>query len=139
MKKKQIEETVNKEITETKTESTDGTATATPAAVVATPAAAAATNTNTQTYFEETEVADLNEQQRYNLKHREVFYSKYTDTIAATSIRAKCSVLLFCEEIEKYSDYLIRDVNIRTKLKLFLNTFFDGKNQFFRSFELKKG
>ena len=69
------------------------------------------TQTNVQSHFEEQEVADLNEQQRYNLKHREVFYSKFTDTIAATSIRAKCAVLLFNEEIEKYSEYLNREDN----------------------------
>ena len=51
----------------------------------------------------------MNDQQRYNLKHREVYFSKYTDTIAATTIRAKCSVLLFNEEVEKYSDYLAKD------------------------------
>ncbi len=62
--------------------------------------------------FAESEVSDLNEQQRYNLKHREVYFSKYTDTIAATTIRSKCSVLLFNEEIERYSDYLNKDVRI---------------------------
>lgn len=62
--------------------------------------------------FVESEVSDLNEQQRYNLKHREVYFSKYTDTIAATTIRSKCSVLLFNEEIERYSDYLNKDVRI---------------------------
>jgi hypothetical protein len=56
-------------------------------------------------------VADLNEQQRYNLRHRELFFSKCTDTIAATTIRAKCSVLLFNEEIEKYSEYLSKEVS----------------------------
>ena len=61
--------------------------------------------------YEESEVSDLNEQQRYNLKHRELYYSKYTDTIAATTIRAKCSVLLFNEEVERYSDFLNREVN----------------------------
>jgi hypothetical protein len=87
---------------ETKTENGEST---TPAVVTT-----ATTTPSNATYFEESEVADLNEQQRYNLKHREVFYSKYTDTIAATSIRAKCSVLLFSEEVEKYNDYLSRDV-----------------------------
>ena len=62
--------------------------------------------------YAESEVSDLNEQQRYNLKHREVYFSKYTDTIAATTIRSKCSVLLFNEEIERYSDYLNKDVSI---------------------------
>lgn len=51
----------------------------------------------------------MNDQQRYNLRHRELFFSKCTDTIAATTIRAKCSVLLFNEEIEKYSEYLGKD------------------------------
>ncbi len=55
-------------------------------------------------------MSNLNEQQRYNLKHRELYFSKYTDTIAATTIRAKCSVLLFNEEVERYSDYLAKDV-----------------------------
>lgn len=59
--------------------------------------------------YDEVLVANLNDQQRYNLKHREVYFSKYTDTIAATTIRAKCSVLLFNEEVEKYSDYLAKD------------------------------
>jgi hypothetical protein len=66
--------------------------------------------------FSEAEVSDLNGQQRYNLKHREVYFSKYTDTIAATTIRSKCSVLLFNEEIERYSDYLNKDVSSITKL-----------------------
>ena len=60
--------------------------------------------------FEESLVKDLSEQQRYNLKHRELYFSKYTDTIAATTIRSKCSVLLFNEEVEKYSDYLTKEV-----------------------------
>ena len=64
--------------------------------------------------YSEAEVSDLNEQQRYNLKHREVYFSKYTDTIAATTIRSKCSVLLFNEEIERYSDYLNKDVSSMT-------------------------
>jgi hypothetical protein len=67
----------------------------------------------TDSYYEEAEVADLNEQQRYNLRHRELFFSKCTDTIAATTIRAKCSVLLFNEEIEKYSEYLGKEVLIQ--------------------------
>ena len=67
--------------------------------------------------YQESEVSDLNEQQRYNLKHRELYFSKYTDTIAATTIRSKCSVLLFNEEVERYSDYLNKDVKIITKKK----------------------
>lgn len=59
--------------------------------------------------YDEKLVANLTEQQRYNLRHRELYFSKYTDTIAATTIRAKCSVLLFNEEVEKYSDYLAKD------------------------------
>jgi metastasis-associated protein MTA len=59
--------------------------------------------------YDEVDVTDLNEQQRYNLKHRELYFSKYTDTIAATTIRSKCSVLLFNDEIERYSDYLNKD------------------------------
>ena len=62
--------------------------------------------------YEESEVSDLSDQQRYNLKHRELYYSKYTDTIAATTIRAKCSVLLFNEEVERYSDYINKEVVI---------------------------
>lgn len=59
--------------------------------------------------YDEALVSDLTENQRYNLKHRELYFSKYTDTIAATTIRAKCSVLLFNEEVEKYSDYLAKE------------------------------
>jgi metastasis-associated protein MTA len=59
--------------------------------------------------YEESEVSELNKNQRYNVKHRELYYSKYTDTIAATTIRAKCSVLLFNEEIERYADFLNND------------------------------
>lgn len=59
--------------------------------------------------FDEALVANLTDNQKYNLKHRELYFSKYTDTIAATTIRAKCSVLLFNEEVEKYSDYLAKD------------------------------
>ena len=67
--------------------------------------------------YPENEVSDLNEQQRFNLKHRELYFSKYTDTIAATTIRSKCSVLLFNEEIERYSEYLNKEV-IKTKQKI---------------------
>lgn len=67
--------------------------------------------------YEESEVSDLNDQQRYNLKHRELYYSKYTDTIAATTIRAKCSVLLFNEEVERYSDFLTREVFFNNLIK----------------------
>lgn len=62
-----------------------------------------------QTDYEESEISDLNELQRYNLKHRELYFSKYTDTIAATTIRAKCSVLLFNEEVERYADFVNKD------------------------------
>lgn len=67
-------------------------------------------NNNTVCDYEESEVSELNEQQRYNLKHRELYYSKYTDTIAATTIRAKCSVLLFNEEVERYADFINKEV-----------------------------
>ncbi|RMZ95709.1 metastasis-associated MTA3 isoform X2 [Brachionus plicatilis] len=59
--------------------------------------------------FEEADISDLNELQRHNLRHREVYFSKYTDTIAATTIRSKCSVLLFNDEVERYSEYLHKD------------------------------
>ena len=59
--------------------------------------------------YEESEVSELNEQQRYNLKHRELYFSKVSDTIAATTIRSKCSVLLFNEEVERYADYIVKD------------------------------
>lgn len=55
------------------------------------------------------DLKELNELQKYQLKHRELFYSKQTDTIAVTTIRAKCSVLLFCPEVERYYDYLQHD------------------------------
>lgn len=61
------------------------------------------------TEYEESEVNDLNDQQRYQLKHREMYFSKYSETIAATTIRSKCSVLLFNEEVERYSDYVSKD------------------------------
>jgi metastasis-associated protein MTA len=53
--------------------------------------------------------SDMNDLQKYQLKHRELFYSKYTDTIPATTIRAKCSVLLFHSDIEKLTDYFSHD------------------------------
>ena len=61
------------------------------------------------TEYEESEVNDLNDLQRYQLKHREMYFSKYSETIAATTIRSKCSVLLFNEEVERYSDYVSKD------------------------------
>ena len=83
-------------------------------------ATGAADPTENSCDFEESDVSNLNEQQRYNLKHRELYFSKYTDTIAATTIRAKCSVLLFNEEVERYSDYLARDVSRASKLNLII-------------------
>lgn len=56
--------------------------------------------------YEEEDVKELGELQRYQLKHRELFYSKCTETIAVTSIRGKCSVLLFSDDIERYKDYV---------------------------------
>lgn len=38
-----------------------------------------------------------------------MYFSKYTDTIAATTIRSKCSVLLFNEEVERYSDFVNKE------------------------------
>lgn len=69
------------------------------------------TNENAQPTcdYEESEVTELNELQRYQLKHRELYFSKFSDTIAATSIRSKCSVLLFNEEVERYVDYVGKD------------------------------
>lgn len=72
--------------------------------------AVASTPASTASYYDEADVAELSEQQRYNLRHRELFFSKCTDTIAATTIRAKCSVFLFNDEIEKYSEYLAKEV-----------------------------
>ena len=66
--------------------------------------------TNDSCEYEEHLVSNLNELQRFNLKHRELYFSKFTDTIAATTIRAKCMVLLFNEEVEKYSDYALKEV-----------------------------
>jgi hypothetical protein len=86
------------------------TTTTTPGATTTTDPPKTTTTAPGNDYYEEVEVADLNEQQRYNLRHREMFFSKCTDTIAATAIRAKCSVLLFNEEIEKYSEYLAKEV-----------------------------
>ena len=56
--------------------------------------------------YDEEDVKELGELQRYHLKHRELFYSKFTETIAVTSIRGKCSVLLFSDDIERYRDYV---------------------------------
>jgi metastasis-associated protein MTA len=59
--------------------------------------------------YDESDVSELSDPQRYQLKHRELYFSKVSDTIAATTIRSKCSVLLFNEEVERYADYVARD------------------------------
>jgi metastasis-associated protein MTA len=59
--------------------------------------------------YEGGEIQELNDTQKYLLRHRELFYSKYTDTIPVTNIRGKCSVLLYCADVEKYQDYLAHD------------------------------
>ena len=43
------------------------------------------------------------------LRHRELVHSKFTDIISATSIRGKCTVLLYCADVENYEDYLAQD------------------------------
>lgn len=55
------------------------------------------------------DINELSDIQKYNLKHREVFYSKCTETIPVSTIRGKCSVLLYCADVEKYQDYLSHD------------------------------
>lgn len=59
--------------------------------------------------YEGGEIQELNDTQKYLLRHRELFYSKYTDTIPVTTIRGKCSVLLYCADVERYQDYLAHD------------------------------
>ena len=59
--------------------------------------------------YEGSEIQEMNETQKYLLRHRELFYSKYTDTLPVTTIRGKCSVLLYCADVEKYHDYLSHD------------------------------
>lgn len=56
---------------------------------------------------EETD-SDINDKQRHQLKHRELFLSRQVETLPATHIRGKCSVTLL-NETESMTSYLDRE------------------------------
>ncbi|ESN95360.1 hypothetical protein HELRODRAFT_187398 [Helobdella robusta] len=51
---------------------------------------------------------ELNEKQRHQLRHRELFLSRQCETLPATHIRGKCNITLL-NETEFFSSYLNRD------------------------------
>lgn len=57
---------------------------------------------------QEEENDDVNEKQRHQLKHRELFLSRQVETLPATHIRGKCTVTLL-NETESLLSYLVKD------------------------------
>lgn len=55
------------------------------------------------------QLVELNEQQKYQLKHREIFYSKYTEQIQVSTIRGKCIVNKYSPDLDTYSNYLTNE------------------------------
>jgi metastasis-associated protein MTA len=55
------------------------------------------------------QLVELNEQQKYQLKHREIFYSKYTEQIQVSTIRGKCIVNKYSSDLDTYLNYLINE------------------------------
>ena len=53
---------------------------------------------------------DVNEKQRHQLKHRELFLSRQVETLPATHIRGKCVVTLL-NETESLISYLDKEVS----------------------------
>lgn len=52
---------------------------------------------------------DLNETQKHQLRHRELFLTRQNETLLATNIRGKCSVTLY-NETELFLTYLNTEV-----------------------------
>ena len=67
--------------------------------------------------------SDLNETQKHQLRHRELFLTRQIETLLATNIRGKCLVALH-NETESFSSYLNAEVR-----KEILNS--DIENLFF--------
>jgi len=57
---------------------------------------------------QEAEAESLNDKQKHQLKHRELFFSRQIETLPATHIRGKCNVTLL-NETESLSSYLNRE------------------------------
>jgi len=57
---------------------------------------------------QELEAESLNEKQKHQLKHRELFFSRQIETLPATHIRGKCNVSLL-NETESLSSYLNKE------------------------------
>lgn len=57
---------------------------------------------------QELEAESLDEKQKHQLKHRELFFSRQIETLSATHIRGKCNVTLL-NETESLSSYLNKD------------------------------
>lgn len=53
---------------------------------------------------------DLNDKEKHQLKHRELFLSRQVETLPATHIRGKCAVTLL-NETESLLSYLNKDVS----------------------------
>jgi metastasis-associated protein MTA len=52
---------------------------------------------------------DLNDTQKHQLRHRELFLTRQIETLLATNIRGKCSVTLY-NETESFLSYLNAEV-----------------------------
>lgn len=63
-------------------------------------------------------MSHLSEDERHQLKHREIFLSRQYESLPATSIRGKCSVTLL-NEAESFSSYLTKDVSVTLGIYLF--------------------
>ena len=70
----------------------------------------ATSNTATSLTNEQRLNDEINELQKHQLKHRELFYSKCTEQIQVSVIRGKCNVHLYSSDLDTYSYYLNNEV-----------------------------
>lgn len=57
---------------------------------------------------QEEEADSLDDKQKHQLKHRELFFSRQIETLSATQIRGKCNVMLL-NETDSFSSYLNKE------------------------------
>jgi len=69
-------------------------------------------DSNAREFEEESKQPGVSEQQRHQLKHRELFLSRQFESLPATHIRGKCSVTLL-NETDILSQYLEKEVRKR--------------------------
>lgn len=73
-------------------------------------ASSSTTTTTTSLQQNQQQCDDISDLQKYQLKHRELFYSKYSEQIQVSIIRGKCNVYLYSSDLDNFSYYLNNEV-----------------------------